>query len=111
MNKTILIILMLFLSLLTFSSDLQKISETKLNEILNTPIGPVYSYEYIGESSSNYYIEYKAMIHLSSLFDGSDKLIIYWIPKKDVSAEQINKIEQYNNRFKKYKNLTVYKNK
>jgi hypothetical protein len=50
---------------------------------------------YIGETRDRVYIEYNTIIHASSLFSNAPKRIVYWLPRSELTDEQLDHFKTY----------------
>jgi len=52
----------------------------------------------IGESQDRVYFEYVTGIHASSSFTNRPKRVVYWIPRSEITDEQLKRFKAYKDR-------------
>lgn len=54
---------------------------------------------YIGETRGRVYIEYETAVHAGSLFSNELKHVVYWLPRSEISNEQLARFKAYKNKY------------
>lgn len=53
----------------------------------------------IGETRGRVYIEYETAVHAGSLFTKEMKRVVYWLPRSEVTDEELEKFKTYKKKF------------
>ena len=63
-----------------------------------TGMNSAYSAMLVGETLDRVYFEYITGIHASSIFTNRSKRVVYWIPRPEISDEQMTQFRAYRER-------------
>jgi len=58
---------------------------------------------YIGETKDRVYIEYATAINASSLFSDKPKYVVYWLPRSELTGDQVELFKKYKVKFEQRK--------
>lgn len=74
-----------------WADALHKASAQDVAMLLNAATGMNSAYEatLIGETPNRIYIEYVTAIHLSSMLSNTPKTVVYWLPRSEITQEQL----------------------
>ena len=53
---------------------------------------------YIGETRGRIYIEYETAVHAGSLFSKEMRRVVYWLPRSEITNEQLARFKSYKNK-------------
>ena len=111
-RPTVLVLLALVLSAPTVSraDSITKAKKKDIPMLLDAATGmnSAYSALLIGETLDRVYFEYITGIHASSIFTNRPKRIVYWLPRTDVTDEQMAQFRAYRERqMKAYKDRPI----
>jgi hypothetical protein len=53
----------------------------------------------IGETRGRVYIEYETAVHAGSLFSKEMKRVVYWLPRSEITNEQLAQFKAYKNKY------------
>lgn len=54
---------------------------------------------FIGETRGRVYIEYETAVHAGSLFTKEMKRVVYWLPRSEITNEQLAQFKAYKNKY------------
>jgi hypothetical protein len=54
----------------------------------------------IGETRGRVYIEYETAVHAGSLFSKEPKRVVYWLPRAELTDEQLAQLKTYKDKYK-----------
>lgn len=54
---------------------------------------------FIGETRGRVYIEYETAVHTGSLFSNENKRVVYWLPRSEITNEQLALFKAYKNKY------------
>lgn len=54
---------------------------------------------FIGETRGCVYIEYETAVHVGSLFSKEMKRVVYWLPRSEITNEQLAQFKAYKNKY------------
>lgn len=54
---------------------------------------------FIGETRGRVYIEYETTVHAGSLFSKDMKRVVYWLPRSEITNEQLAQFKAYKIKF------------
>jgi hypothetical protein len=79
------------------SESLEKASPKDVAMLLNAATGmnSAYLASLIGETHGRVYIEYVTALHASSLFSKEQKRVVYWLPRSEITDEQLARFKNY----------------
>lgn len=60
-----------------------------------TGANSAYRASLIGETQDRVYFEYVTGIHASSFLSGGPKRVVYWLPRSEISSEQLMQFKAY----------------
>src|SRR5688572_4257995 len=81
------------------SESIEKASPKDVSMLLNAATGmnSAYLASLIGETHGRVYIEYVTAVHASSLFSKEQKSVVYWLPRSEITDEQLTQFKNYKN--------------
>lgn len=68
-----------------------------------------YAASLIGETRGRVYIEYVTRIHASSFFSKEPKRVVYWMPRSELTDEQLTQFRTFKERFRVFDALAMLK--
>ena len=74
----------------------QKVIEMLLGAA--TGMNSAYWASLIGETRGRVYIEYETAVHVGSLFSKEMKRVVYWMPRSEITDEQLSQFKAYKNK-------------
>jgi hypothetical protein len=79
------------------ADSIEKANRKDIATLLNAASGvnSAYSASLIGETSGRVYIEYLTAVHASSLFSRQPKRVVYWLPRSEITDEQLTQFKAY----------------
>jgi hypothetical protein len=82
------------------SESIEKASQRDVAMLLNAATGmnSAYLASLIGETNGRVYIEYVTAVHASSLFSKQQKRVVYWLPRSEITDEQLTQFKDYKNK-------------
>jgi len=85
---------------LTLAEALTKANQKDVAMLLDAATGmnSAYSALLIGETHDRVYFEYLTGIHASSLFTNRPKRVVYWLPRSEITDEQLTQFRAYKDR-------------
>ena len=101
MNKRILlfsfIVNIFVLSPCSYADSIERADQVDIKMLLNAASGVNSAYwaSYIGETRDRVYIEYTTLVHASSIYSDKPKYIVYWIPRSELSIDQLRLFKEY----------------
>jgi len=54
---------------------------------------------FIGETRGRVYIEYETAIHAGSVFSKEMKRVVYWLPRSEITNEQLAQLKAYKSKY------------
>jgi len=87
------------------AETIERASKKDLIMLLDAASGMNSAYwaTYIGESKGRVYIEYETAVHASSLFSKELKRVVYWLPRIEITEEQLKQLKAYKSKYEKKK--------
>lgn len=55
----------------------------------------------IGETRGRVYIEYETAVHVGSLFSKEPKRVVYWLPRAELTEEQLTQLKAYKDKYER----------
>jgi hypothetical protein len=79
------------------SESIEKASEKDVAMLLKAATGmnSAYLASLIGETHGRVYIEYVTAVHSSSPFSKDQKRVVYWLPRAEITDEQLTQFKNY----------------
>lgn len=79
------------------AESLKKASQKDIAMLLDAATGTNSAYQasLIGETKDRVYIEYVTGTHVGSLFSNRPRRIVYWVPGREISSEQLTLFKTY----------------
>lgn len=83
------------------TASIERATEKDVEMLLSAASGMNSAYwaSLIGEARGRVYIEYETAVHASSSFTKELKRIVYWLPRTEITDEQMMLFREYKNRF------------
>lgn len=82
---------------LALAESIEKASRKDIAMLLNAASGmnSAYLASLIGETQGRVYIEYVTALQTGSLFSKEQKRVVYWVPRSEISDEQLTQFKNY----------------
>ena len=79
------------------AESIEKAGRQDIARLLNAASGmnSAYRASLIGETPGRVYIEYLTAIHASSFFSRQPKRVVYWLPRSEITDEQLTQFKAY----------------
>jgi hypothetical protein len=79
------------------SESIEKASPKDVAMLLDAATGmnSAYLASLIGETHGRVYIEYVTALHASSPFSREQKRVVYWLPRSEITDEQLARFKDY----------------
>ncbi len=93
------------ISSLAMADSIKQASAKDVDMLLDAASGmnSAYGASYIGETRDRFYIEYVTAIHASSFFSNAPAVTVYWLPKTEISSDQLAKFKAYKEKLEQRK--------
>jgi hypothetical protein len=85
---------------MALAESIEKASQKDIAMLLDAASGmnSAYLASLIGETQGRVYIEYVTAIHAGSLFSREQKRVVYWLPRSEITDEQLTRLKDYKTR-------------
>jgi hypothetical protein len=82
---------------MALSESIEKAGPKDVAMLLNAATGmnSAYLASLIGETHGRVYIEYVTIVHAGSLFSRKQKRVVYWLPRSEITDEQLTRFKNY----------------
>jgi len=82
---------------LVLAESIEKANQKDIAMLLDAATGmnSAYLASLIGETQGRVYFEYVTAIHASSLFSKEQKRVVYWLPRSEITDEQLAQFKNY----------------
>jgi len=92
--------LVIFISVapqLALAESIERAKRKDVEMLLNAASGMNSAYwaSFIGESRGRVYIEYETAVYAGSLFSKEPKRVVYWLPRSEITEEQLIQFNAY----------------
>lgn len=85
---------------LALAETLAKANQKDIPKLLDAATGmnSAYRASLIGVTNDRVYFEYVTAIHASSFFSTRQKRVVYWLPRSEITDEQLTQFKTYKDR-------------
>ncbi len=86
----------------SYADSLVRADKDDVEMLLNAASGVNSAYwaTYIGEAKDRVYVEFVTMVNASSLVSNTPKYVIYWLPRSELTEEQLNRFRAFKTKMK-----------
>jgi hypothetical protein len=90
---------------LVLAESIEKASQKDIAMLLDAATGmnSAYLASLIGETQGRVFIEYVTAIHATSVFSKEQKRVVYWLPRSEMTDEQLRQFKSYKDRLESRK--------
>jgi hypothetical protein len=80
---------------MALAESIDKASQKDVAMLLDAATGmnSAYLATLIGETQGRVYIEYVTALHAGSLFSREQKCVVYWLPRSEITDEQLTRLK------------------
>ena len=84
----------------SLAESIERASHKDIEMLLNAASGlnSAYWASFIGETRGRVYIEYETAVHAGSLFSKEMKRVVFWLPRSEITEEQLAQFKAYKNK-------------
>lgn len=104
LQKTVtgaLLVLVLGVAGIASAESIERADSKDLEMLLSAAscMNSAYWASLIGETRGRLYIEYETAVHAGSFFSKEPKRVVYWLPRAEVTEEQMTQLKNYKEKY------------